>query len=56
MAKSLLKTYVFVPGTAGNAKLIVPGKIDLQQLLVITDTTKSTILYNFSDSKLLFPL
>jgi hypothetical protein len=50
MAKSLLKTYVFVPGTAGNAKLIVPGKIDLQQLLVITDTTKSTILYNFSDS------
>jgi hypothetical protein len=50
MSKSLLKTYVFVPGTAGNAKLIVPGKIDLQQLLVITDTTKNTILYNFSDS------
>lgn len=50
MAKSLLKTYVFVPGTAGNAKLVVPGKIDLQQLLVITDTTKNTILYNFSDS------
>lgn len=49
MAKSLLKTYVFVPGTAGNAKLIVPGKIDLEQLLVITNTTKNTILYNFSD-------
>ena len=49
MAKSLLKTYIYVPGVAGSGQLIIPGKIDLSQLLVITNTTRNVILYNFSD-------
>jgi hypothetical protein len=47
MAKAQLRTYVF-NASAGTIEL--PGKIDLQQLLIITDTTKNVILYNFADS------
>ena len=47
MAKSQIRQYVF-NATAGTIE--VPGKIDLQQLLVITDSTKNVILYNFADS------
>jgi hypothetical protein len=47
MAKQLLKTYVF-DSAAGT--ITVPGKIDLQQLLLITNVTKNTFLYNFADS------
>jgi len=46
MAKSQLRQYVF---NAALGQIEVPGKIDLQQLLVITDTTKNVILYNFAD-------
>jgi len=46
MAKSQLRQYVF---NATLGQIEVPGKIDLQQLLVITDTTKNVILYNFAD-------
>jgi hypothetical protein len=49
MAKSLLKTYIYVPGSAGTGQIILPGKIDLNTLLVITNTTRNVILYNFSD-------
>jgi hypothetical protein len=47
MAKAQLRQYVF---NATNGTIEVPGKIDLQQLLVITDTTKNVILYNFADT------
>ena len=47
MAKAQLRQYVF-NATIGTIE--VPGKIDLQQLLVITDTTKNVILYNFADT------
>jgi len=42
-----MRQYVFTPGTN---TIEVPGKIDLQQLLVITNTTKNVILYNFADT------
>ena len=49
MAKSQIRQYVFNPtGTLGGT-IAVPGKIDLQQLLIITNTTTNTILYNFAD-------
>ena len=49
MAKSQIRQYVFNPtGTTGGT-IVVPGKIDLQQLLIITNTTTNTILYNFAD-------
>jgi hypothetical protein len=47
MAKAQLRQYVF---NAPAGTIEVPGKIDLQQLLVITDTTKNIILYNFADN------
>jgi len=50
MAKSQIKQYTFTPGAAGSGTIIIPGKFDLTQLLIITNTTKNTILYNFADS------
>ena len=46
MAKAQLRQYIFSP-TLGTIE--IPGKWDLQQLLVITNTTKNAILYNFAD-------
>ena len=50
MAKQLLRTYVFTPGGAGAGTIAIPGKWDLNQILVITNTTKNTIIYNFADN------
>ena len=50
MAKQQIKTYVLTLGTAGNTTLVVPGKVDLNQLLLITNTTRNIIYYNFADS------
>jgi hypothetical protein len=54
MAKSQIRQYVFTPGAATvapfNGTIEIPGKYDLQQFLVITNTTKNVILYNFADS------
>lgn len=50
MSKSQIRSYVFTPGAAGAGTIEIPGKYDLQQLLVITNTTRNTIIYNFADS------
>ena len=54
MAKSQIRQYVFTPSTATtnpyNGKLVVQGKYDLNQILLITNSTKNVILYNFADS------
>ena len=50
MAKSQIRSYVFTPGVAGVGTIKVPGKIDLNQLLMITNTTRNVILYNFADT------
>lgn len=50
MAKSQIRQYIFTPGAAGAGTIKVPGKYDLQQLLVITNATKNTIIYNFADT------
>jgi hypothetical protein len=49
MAKSQIRQYVFTSGVAGAGTIQVVGKIDLSQLLLITNTTKNVILYNFAD-------
>ena len=49
MAKQLLRSYVLVTGTIGTSAVKIPGKWDLNQILVITDTTNNTFLYNFAD-------
>jgi hypothetical protein len=50
MAKTLVRQYVFTPGVAGAGTIVVPGRIQLEQLLLITNTTKNVILYNFADT------
>ena len=49
MAKQLQRTYVFTPGNAGVGTVQIPGRFDLSQLLIITNVTKNTIIYNFAD-------
>lgn len=50
MAKLQLKQYVFTPGAATVGTIRIPGRVGLEQLLVITNTTVNKILYNFADS------
>ena len=50
MAKQMIRQYVFTPGAATVGTIVVPGRIALEQLLVITNTTRNVIIYNFADS------
>lgn len=50
MAKTQIRQYSFTPGVAGSGIIKFPGKVDLSQLLLITNVTRNTILYNFADS------
>jgi hypothetical protein len=49
MAKKLLPNYVFTPGAANSGTIVVTGNHPLRRLLVITNTTIGTIIYNFAD-------
>ena len=49
MAKSQIRQYVFTPGSSLVGTIKIPGKYDLSQILLITNTTKNVIIYNFSD-------
>jgi hypothetical protein len=50
MAKTMARQYVFTPGAANVGTIVIPGKIALEQLLVITNTTDNVIIYNFADA------
>jgi hypothetical protein len=50
MAKTLARSYVFTPGAANAGTIVIPGRIQLEQLLVITNTSKNIIIYNFADA------
>jgi len=50
MAKQQLRDYVFTPGAAGIGNIKVPGKYTLDQIILITNVTRNTILYNFADA------
>jgi hypothetical protein len=50
MAKNLVRQYVFAPGAANSGTIRVPGRISLEQLLLITNTSKNQIIYNFADA------
>jgi hypothetical protein len=51
MAKQQIRTYAFTPGTAGLGTLEIMGKWDLNQITLITNATKNTIMYNFADAQ-----
>lgn len=49
MAKNLIRQYVFAPGGAGAGTVRIPGRYVHEQILLITNTTRNQIIYNFSD-------
>ena len=49
MAKRQIRDYVFTPGVAGSGTIKVLDKLQLNQILLITNTTDNIVLYNFSD-------
>jgi hypothetical protein len=52
MAKRQIRDYVFSPGIAGVGTLKILDKVDVDQILLITNATKNVFLYNFSDPSL----
>lgn len=49
MSKRLAYKYIFEPGVAGVGNVKVPGCYTLDKLLLITNVTDNTIIYNFAD-------
>ena len=49
MAKNQIRQYVFTPGAAGVGTVVVPGRLSLDSLQLITNVTRNTIIYNFAD-------
>lgn len=49
MAKQQIRQYVFTPGGSGVGNVKIPGRITLEEILLITNVTRNTILYNFAD-------
>ena len=50
MAKKQIKDYVFTPGSAGAGTIRIPGRFDMSDLLLITNSTRNIQLYNFADA------
>lgn len=50
MARVRIYNYTYIPGIANQTKVIVPGRVDLSNILVITNVTRNEIIYNFSDT------
>ena len=50
MAKKQIKLYKFTPGAANSGTIVVPGKVDLFSILLITNVTRGVILFNFADA------
>jgi hypothetical protein len=50
MAKTLVRQYTFTAGAPNVGTIVFPGRVQLEQLLLITNTTKNIIIYNFADT------
>ena len=51
--KALLETgYTFTPGDSGVGNIVIPKAIPREKLVLITNVTTNTVIYNFSDSNL----
>lgn len=49
MARQLIEKYVFTPGLPGAGTLLIPGKVDLTQLLIIANKTNQVNMYAIGD-------
>ena len=51
--KAILETgYTFTPGASGVGSVVIPRVIPRERLILITNVTTNTVIYNFSDSNL----
>ena len=50
MAKRQVFNFTFTPGIGGVGTVVVPTRIPLRRLLIITNVTDGIIIYNFADS------
>jgi hypothetical protein len=51
--KALLETgYTFTPGASGVGNVVIPKAIPRERLILITNVTTNTVIYNFSDANL----
>ena len=49
MARKSIQYYVFTPGNANAGTVTIPDVYQLKDILMITDVTTNTVIYNFSD-------
>ena len=51
--KAILETgYTFTPGAAGVGSVVIPRAVQRERLILITNVTTNTVIYNFSDQNL----
>jgi hypothetical protein len=51
--KAILETgYTFTPGAAGVGSVVIPRTVPRERLILITNVTTNTVIYNFSDQNL----
>lgn len=51
--KAILETgYVFTPGASGVGNVVIPKYIPRERLILITNVTSNTVIYNFTDPNL----
>ena len=51
MGKKLITDYAFTPGAAGVGTIKIPGRVQLEKLLLITNVTRNVVLYNFASAE-----
>lgn len=50
MSKKQIKEYIFTPGTSGVGTVKIAGKYNLENLLLITNTTDNVVIYSFGEA------
>jgi hypothetical protein len=50
MARKSIQYYVFTPGAANTSTVKIPDVYQLKDILMITNVTTNTVIYNFSDA------
>ena len=51
--KAILETgYTFTPGASGVGSVVIPRAVQRERLILITNVTTNTVIYNFSDQNL----
>lgn len=49
MSRVRIYNYTFIPGAANAGRVIIPGRIDIGNILLITNVTRNDVIYSFSD-------